>query len=87
MYLRDSPIDELPPKSRINDLKMNIDKKQETVNNYQRYILGYTGKFMNVLFIVKRIKLHKILSNYLLLMYVNYRIYTWDAFSVWQNFL
>ncbi|XP_026804206.1 protein FAM166B-like [Rhopalosiphum maidis] len=43
MYLRDSPLDELPPKPNINDLKMNIDKEQETVNNYQRYILGYTG--------------------------------------------
>lgn len=87
MYLRDSPIDELPPKPSINDLKMNIDKEQETVNNYQRYVLGYTGKFIKFLFTVKRIKLHKILSDYLLLMYVNYRIYTRDAFSVWQNFL
>lgn len=54
MYLRDSPLDELPPKPNINDLKMNIDKEQETVNNYQRYILGYTGKFVNFLFSVKR---------------------------------
>jgi len=46
VYLRDSPLDELPPKSNTNDLKINIDKEQETVNNYQRYILGYTGKFI-----------------------------------------
>jgi len=46
VYLRDSPLDELPPKPSTNDLKINIDKEQETVNNYQRYILGYTGIFL-----------------------------------------
>jgi len=46
VYLRNSPLDELPPKPSTNDLKINIDKEQETVNNYQRYILGYTGKFI-----------------------------------------
>lgn len=45
-YLRDSPLDELPPKPSANDLKINTDKQEETVNNYQKYILGYTGKFI-----------------------------------------
>lgn len=44
VYIRDSPLDELPPKPNVNDLKINIDKQEESVNNYQRYILGYTGK-------------------------------------------
>jgi len=45
VYLRDSPLDELLPKPGANDLKINIDKQQEiSVNNYQKYILGYTGK-------------------------------------------
>lgn len=50
VYLRDSPLDELPPKSNTNDLKINIDKEQETVNNYQRYILGYTGKLIYIFY-------------------------------------
>jgi len=43
VYLRDSPFDDLPPKPSANDLKINTDKQQETVNNYQKYVLGYTG--------------------------------------------
>lgn len=49
-HIRESPFDELPPKPSANDLKINFDKQQETFNNYQRYILGYTGKFMYMLY-------------------------------------
>lgn len=58
MYLRDSPFDELPPKPSVNDLKINSDKQQETVNNYQRYILGYTGKFIYLLQFFKYINMY-----------------------------
>jgi hypothetical protein len=46
VYLRDSPLDKLQPKPSVNDFKINTDKQQETVNNYQRYILGYTGNLL-----------------------------------------
>lgn len=46
VYLRDSPFDKLQPKPSVNDFKINTDKQQETVNNYQRYILGYTGNLL-----------------------------------------
>lgn len=66
VYLRDSPLDDLPPKPNINDLKINIDKEQETVNNYQRYILGYTGIYL--LFIP--CKTYNFTKFYLLLKYI-----------------
>lgn len=80
VYLRDSPLDELLPKASANDLKINIDKQQEiSVNNYQRYILGYTGKVICSLYFVN---LQKSLSNIIFII-CNYRIYTRDAFSIW----
>lgn len=80
MYLRDGPFDELAPKPSANDLKINNDKQDETANNYQRYILGYTGK---ILFIIETLWVVLIISTF----YTFFRIYTRDAFSVWQNFL
>lgn len=68
MYLRDSPLDELPPKPSANDLKINVDKQQETVNNYQRYILGYTGIYKH-LFLLSFISI-SIHFFYLLLGYI-----------------
>lgn len=50
VYLRDSPLDKLQPKPSANDFKINTDKQQETVNNYQRYILGYTGNLLYLIF-------------------------------------
>lgn len=80
LYLRDSPLDELLPKPSANDLKINIDKQQEiSVNNYQKYILGYTGKVICLLYFVR---LQKNLS-YIKSIICNYRIYTRDAFSIW----
>jgi len=77
VYLRDSPFDDLPPKPRANDLKINTDKQQEIVNNYQKYVLGYTGKC--ILFYNLRTTLY---MYCLLILFVS-RIYTRDAFSVW----
>lgn len=81
VYLRDSPIDKLQPKPSANDFKINTDKQQETVNNYQRYILGYTGNLLYSLIII--------LYNYNIYQLLKFvpRIYTRNAFSVRQNFL